>query len=717
MTVNTIDSIAEFDTNGVTTNFPFYFKFLANEDLVVTYVNPAGVSSTLTLGSQYTVNGAGNDAGGSIVTTSALAGPGQLVVSREMLAYQQTSLRNQGKFLAETHEDVFDRLTMLFQQGLSIAKRALMRKPGTDYFDAENRNISNLADPVAPKDAVNKGWLATYLEAFTGAIVSTASIPYDTFTLFDFLRFWNARAVDSIAELRLLSSARNQKAHVYGYYDKGDGGGGYYYVDTTDTTSADNGGTVIVGIDGARWKSSRTRVVTLRQFGAKGIGTDDTAAMQAAIYSGAKKVKYGSGTYGVGAAGLTGVASQIWEGDGDLVCILKMLVPPTLDMVYIQQKTNFDISGICFDGNGQLTAGVGHFPSLLPCVHISECSQFKVVDCRFIGFYNMGLLANVVSKSSIRGNHLDRGGNDTFINHGIGVSGESSDMRIEGNRCYYCQISVNAINTIIDGNIVTGWGFSAGINTQATSSCYNLTITNNICHDSRQEADVSPYWPQGIENWAPNSIITGNICYGNFGDGIGNGGKNCLIANNICYNNRSYGIFNAYQDATYNASGTLVVNNKMYDTRVGGFRYQQGGYAEQPGGLTGIMFSDNQATNNIGANVFNCTDRATAAQYDWIPITVFTNSWLDYGGGTFSPVSYYKDTDGIVHLRGAIKSGTVAAAAFLLPAGFRPAGNSYFPCVSNNAFGFFNITTGGGVVLQVGSNSYASLDGISFRAA
>ncbi|MBJ2290755.1 tail fiber domain-containing protein [Pseudomonas sp. MF5691] len=169
MTVNTISSIAEFDTNGVTTNFPFYFKFLANEDLVVTYVDPLGVSSTLTLGTHYTVNGAGNDQGGSIVTTSALAGPGHLIVSREMEAFQQTSLRNQGKFLAETHEDVFDKLTMLIQQGFAIFKRALTRPLGRDYFFAENRRITALADPVEPQDAVNKISMETYVGEVVGA--------------------------------------------------------------------------------------------------------------------------------------------------------------------------------------------------------------------------------------------------------------------------------------------------------------------------------------------------------------------------------------------------------------------------------------------------------------------------------------------------------------------------------------------------------------------
>lgn len=286
MTVNTISSIAEFETNGVTTNYPFYFKFLANEDLVVTYVDPLGVSSTLTLGTHYTVNGAGNDQGGSIVTTSALAGPGQLVVSREMEAFQQTSLRNQGKFLAETHEDVFDKLTMLIQQGFSTFKRALTRPFGRDYYDAENRQIKNLKDPVGEQDAVTKSWASSFFEGFTGAVNTTTGILYDSGTLFDYLRFGVGRTVDSIADLRLLKGTRNQRAFVLGYYEKGDGGGGAYYVDLLDTTTADNGGTVIIANDGARWKLAKTTVIGSRHFGLKGDGvTDDTVKFQALLDS------------------------------------------------------------------------------------------------------------------------------------------------------------------------------------------------------------------------------------------------------------------------------------------------------------------------------------------------------------------------------------------------------------------------------------------------
>lgn len=182
MTVNTIGSIAEFDTNGVTTNFPFYFKFLANEDLVVTYVDPNGVSSILTIGTQYTANGAGSDDGGSVVTSTALAGPGHLIVSREMEAYQQTSLRNQGKFLAETHEDVFDRLTMLIQQGLAGLGRALKRPFGRDYFFAENRRIASVKDPVESQDAATKksveDYVAAILETGQGPVNTAANVLY-----------------------------------------------------------------------------------------------------------------------------------------------------------------------------------------------------------------------------------------------------------------------------------------------------------------------------------------------------------------------------------------------------------------------------------------------------------------------------------------------------------------------------------------------------------
>ncbi|WP_205191955.1 glycosyl hydrolase family 28-related protein [Burkholderia sp. LMG 13014] len=95
------------------------------------------------------------------------------------------------------------------------------------------------------------------------------------------------RVVNSIAALRSLSHTTYTCAFATGYYAAHDGGGGPYQYDPTDTTSADNGGTIIVAADGARWKLQYFGSVSLKQFGAKFDGAaDDTATINAALSTG-----------------------------------------------------------------------------------------------------------------------------------------------------------------------------------------------------------------------------------------------------------------------------------------------------------------------------------------------------------------------------------------------------------------------------------------------
>lgn len=182
MTVTTTQSDASFDTNGVTVVFPFTFKFFYNEDLLVIYTSPQGVLSTLTLGIDYTVSGAGSESGGSVQTTTPLAGPGTLVVTRDIDALQLTSFRNQGKFLAETHEDAFDKLTMLAQQVDSRFSRALVRPIGANYYDAGGYRIANLGNPVNPQDGATKKWtndlVAEVLQSGSGPINNAENVVY-----------------------------------------------------------------------------------------------------------------------------------------------------------------------------------------------------------------------------------------------------------------------------------------------------------------------------------------------------------------------------------------------------------------------------------------------------------------------------------------------------------------------------------------------------------
>ena len=64
--------------------------------------------------------------------------------------------------------------------------------------------------------------------------------------------------------------------------------------------------------------------------------------------------------------------------------------------------------------------------------------------------------------------------------------------------------------------------------------------------------------------------------------------------------------------------------------------------------------------------------------YGWTNASM-QNSWVVYDTARYTP-GYFKDEHGIVHLRGLIKSGTVGASCFTLPAGYRPAHTVIVSC-------------------------------------
>lgn len=101
----------------------------------------------------------------------------------------------------------------------------------------------------------------------------------------------------------------------------------------------------------------------------------------------------------------------------------------------------------------------------------------------------------------------------------------------------------------------------------------------------------------------------------------------------------------------------------------------------------------------------------------WIS-AAFESGWVDFAG-TYAPVSYYKDSDGIVHLRGLAKDGTVGSGfcIFTLPEGYRPDYRRLLTAQSNNAISRIDIRTSGCVEPISGSNVWISLDELSFRAA
>ena len=103
-------------------------------------------------------------------------------------------------------------------------------------------------------------------------------------------------------------------------------------------------------------------------------------------------------------------------------------------------------------------------------------------------------------------------------------------------------------------------------------------------------------------------------------------------------------------------------------------------------------------------------------QEPWQDLTL-ENSWVRFRND-HNPPQYFKDSQGIVHLRGLVKSGTGRSIA-TLPDGYRPSFKQiYVGLTSPNASCRIDITNAGSIVLP-GSydSSWVSLDGITFRTA
>ncbi|MEI8206602.1 MAG: hypothetical protein WCG03_06970 [Kiritimatiellales bacterium] len=122
----------------------------------------------------------------------------------------------------------------------------------------------------------------------------------------------------------------------------------------------------------------------------------------------------------------------------------------------------------------------------------------------------------------------------------------------------------------------------------------------------------------------------------------------------------------------------------------------------------------------------------TIVQDDWTPVNAvgganptFLHAWVNYDA-TYNTAGYFRDKNGIVYLKGLVKSGAVSTgvtagvpdgAIFQLPVGYRPEKQQIRVVMTNaNVEGRCDIDTNGYVIAMEGSSSWFSLDGVTFRA-
>lgn len=278
-----------------TLSVPFYF--LESSHLKVIKVGTT--QTVLVLNTDYTVTGAGVEAGGSVILTGTDTDPADVItIKRSVPITQLVDYVYNDRFPAETHERALDKLTMLCQFLQEQAERSLRfedgevldgtlaladRKGKFIYFDATDGTLQfgAVQDLLDAADAAEDAKTAAEAAAASAAASALSAASYQA-----------KIEVSTIAVLKALSTTSfvaEWVAQVNGYYQAGDGGGGLFrWVPASAAT--DNGGTVIAPTVGTgRW----LRIISGGRYPATAFGVrfDDDVAnavtnamqMQAAI--------------------------------------------------------------------------------------------------------------------------------------------------------------------------------------------------------------------------------------------------------------------------------------------------------------------------------------------------------------------------------------------------------------------------------------------------
>ncbi len=111
------------------------------------------------------------------------------------------------------------------------------------------------------------------------------------------------------------------------------------------------------------------------------------------------------------------------------------------------------------------------------------------------------------------------------------------------------------------------------------------------------------------------------------------------------------------------------------------------------------------------------TNLGVLRQDGWTGVT-FSHGWRNYDN-TYNHAGFFRDRQGVVHLRGLVKSGQVGGdkAIFVLPNGYRPNRRHLFAvCTHPDKIGRVDILPDGRVIAYNVSSGWVSLDGLTFRS-
>ena len=198
MTISSTYSPVQYNGNGVTTVFAVPYEFYAASDLVVkSTVILTGVTTTLTITTDYTVSG-GNGSTGNVTFISAPASTVRITIERAIPYTQTQDYQENTAFPAATLETGLDKAVVMAQQAKATSDLAL-KFPSTDPTSSRGdipNNVSR-ANSVLSFDANGVPSVVT-LGSLGGAIDVSLASPQTNDALVYNAGVWNNKSIGNI---------------------------------------------------------------------------------------------------------------------------------------------------------------------------------------------------------------------------------------------------------------------------------------------------------------------------------------------------------------------------------------------------------------------------------------------------------------------------------------------------------------------------------------
>lgn len=288
MTVNTTNiTSGPYAGNGVADTFSYTFRITDKSEVSVYETDDSGVQTLLTVDTDYTVAGIGDDDGGIITRVAGALPTGyEWFIRSNYDETQLTAFESQGAYFPDLHENMADKLTFLIQQLRDLVNRS----PGVSESYSGPVPLS-LPDPISQQYLRWKSDLSGLenVDLIGSGTPTTSDVIAHTpdSVLTNVKEILDAIHFDNIAELRANTDAGIRRALIIGHTSVGDEGAGLFWFDTSDTTTSDDDGINIVDSQAVRagtWKRIYSGSVNVKWFGAIGDGVaDDTASIQSAL--------------------------------------------------------------------------------------------------------------------------------------------------------------------------------------------------------------------------------------------------------------------------------------------------------------------------------------------------------------------------------------------------------------------------------------------------